>query len=66
MFEFVTAWLLLRGSSRNERQVPAGNVIHAVLGNDATHKHPKVLACLSRHRRWSFHFAANPPLAQSG
>jgi hypothetical protein len=52
MFGFVTAWLLLRGPSRNERQIPAGNEIRAVLGNDATHNHPKVLACLSRHPRW--------------
>jgi hypothetical protein len=24
--------------------------------DDATHKHPKVLAWLSRHPRWTFHF----------
>ena len=39
-----------------ERQVPAGKLIHAVLDNYATHKHPKVLAWLSRHPRWMFHF----------
>jgi transposase len=39
-----------------ERQVPAGKLIHAVLDNYATHKHPKVLAWLSRHPRWTFHF----------
>ena len=39
-----------------ERQVPAGRVIHAVLDNYATHKHPKVLAWLARHPRWIFHF----------
>jgi hypothetical protein len=39
-----------------ERQVPAGTVIHTVLDNYATHKHPKVLAWLARHRRWTFHF----------
>jgi transposase len=27
-----------------------------VLDNDATHQHPKVLAWLARHPRWSFHF----------
>jgi transposase len=27
-----------------------------VLDNDATHKHPKVLAWLARHPRWTFHF----------
>ena len=39
-----------------EREVPAGKLIHAVLDNYATHKHPKVLAWLSRHPRWIFHF----------
>jgi DDE superfamily endonuclease len=39
-----------------EREVPAGELIHAVLDNYATHKHPKVLAWLSRHPRWIFHF----------
>jgi transposase len=39
-----------------ERQVPAGKLIHAVLDDNATHKHPKVLAWLSRHPRWIFHF----------
>ena len=39
-----------------ERQVPAGKLIHAVLDNYATHKHPKVLAWLSRHPPWTFHF----------
>ena len=39
-----------------ERQVPADKLIHVVLDNYATHKHPKVLAWLARHRRWTFHF----------
>src|SRR6202023_859439 len=39
-----------------ERQVPAGKLIHTVLDNYATHKHPKVLAWLVRHPRWTFHF----------
>src|ERR1700737_2550900 len=39
-----------------ERQVPAGKLIHSVLDNYATHKHPKVLAWLARHPRWTFHF----------
>ena len=39
-----------------EREVPAGKRIHAVLDNYATHKHPKVLAWLLRHFRWTFHF----------
>jgi transposase len=40
----------------SRREVPAGRLIHAVLDNYATHKHPKVLAWLSRHPRWTFHF----------
>ena len=31
-------------------------MIHTVLNNCATHKHPKVLAWLARHPRWTFHF----------
>ena len=32
------------------------SAIHVVLDNYATHKHPKVLAWLTRHPRWTFHF----------
>jgi transposase len=39
-----------------EQQVPAGKVIHVILDNYAAHKHPKVLAWLTRHPRWTFHF----------
>jgi transposase len=39
-----------------EAQVPAGKVIHAVLDNYATHKHPRVRQWLARHPRWTFHF----------
>src|SRR5712672_3501168 len=39
-----------------EAQVPAGKVIHAVVDNYATHKHPKVRQWLVRHPRWTFHF----------
>jgi hypothetical protein len=39
-----------------EREVAADKSIHAVLDNYATHKHPKVLAWLARHPRWTFHF----------
>ncbi|MGH3924591.1 MAG: IS630 family transposase [Pseudonocardiaceae bacterium] len=39
-----------------ERQIPAGKVIHVILDNYATHKHPKVLRWLSRHPRFVFHF----------
>ena len=39
-----------------EAQVPAGKIIHAIVDNYATHKHPKVRARLARHPRWTFHF----------
>ena len=39
-----------------EAQVPAGKLIHAIVDNYATHKHPKVRAWLDRHPRWTFHF----------
>jgi transposase len=39
-----------------ERAVPPGKVIHAILDNYATHKHPKVQAWLANHSRWVFHF----------
>jgi hypothetical protein len=39
-----------------EREVPAGKIVHAILDNYATHKHPKVRAWLGRHPRWVFHF----------
>ncbi len=39
-----------------EAEVPAGKVIHVVLGNYAVHKHPVVRRWLDRHPRWTFHF----------
>ena len=36
--------------------MPAGKLVHAILDNDATHKHPKVKAWFVRHPRWIFHF----------
>ena len=39
-----------------EEQVPGGKVIHAIVDNYATHKHPKVRQWLARHPRWTFHF----------
>ena len=41
-----------------EAAVPAGKVIHVILDNYATHKHPKVQRWLARHPRWTFHFRA--------
>lgn len=39
-----------------ERGVLAGKVIHAILGNYATHKHPNVMKWRAEHPRWTFHF----------
>ena len=39
-----------------EAEVPAGKVVHVILDNYATHKHPKVRAWLERHERFVFHF----------
>jgi transposase len=39
-----------------ERTVPAGKIIHAILDNYGTHKHPKVDKWLANHPRWVFHF----------
>jgi transposase len=39
-----------------ERAVPAGKVVHVILDNYATHKHPKVLRWLGHHPRFVFHF----------
>ena len=39
-----------------ERKVKAGKIIHVILDNYGTHKHPKVDAWLANHPRWVFHF----------
>jgi transposase len=39
-----------------EAAVPAGKLVHAILDNYATHKHPKARAWLARHPRWTFHY----------
>src|SRR5437899_1993332 len=46
----------IRFLNQVEAQVPAGKIIHAIVDNYATHKHPKVRAWLARHPRWTFHF----------
>jgi transposase len=46
----------LRFLNAIERTVPAGKVIHAILDNYGSHKHPKVLKWLARHPRWVLHF----------
>ena len=39
-----------------EAEVPAGKMVHVILDNYATHKHPKVRDWLDRHPRFVFHF----------
>ncbi len=47
---------MIRFLNAVEREVPAGKIIHAILDNYATHKHPKVRDWLARHPRCVFHF----------
>lgn len=35
---------------------PASRIIEAIVDNCATHTHPKVKTCLTRHPPWTFHF----------
>src|SRR5215212_199224 len=46
----------LRFLNAVEAAAPAGTLVHAILDDYGTHKHPKVLAWLGRHPRWTFHF----------
>ena len=46
----------LRFLNTVEAAVPPGKLVHCVLDNYASHKHPKVTAWLDRHPRWTFHF----------
>jgi len=46
----------LRFLNTIEAAVPAGKVIHVILDNYGSHKHPKVLRWLARHPRFVFHF----------
>ena len=46
----------MRFLNRLERAIPAGKLVHVVLDNYGSHKHPKVRAWLARHPRWTFHF----------
>jgi transposase len=39
-----------------EAAIPAGKIVHVILDNYATHKHPKVIEWLGRHPRFVFHF----------
>src|SRR5271157_236739 len=39
-----------------ERKVKTGKIIHVILDNYGTHRHPKVDRWLANHPRWVFHF----------
>jgi transposase len=39
-----------------EAEIPAGKIIHVILDNYGSHKHPKVRAWLERHPRFVFHY----------
>jgi transposase len=39
-----------------EAQTPVGKIVHVILDNYGSHKHPKVRAWLDRHPRFVFHF----------
>ncbi len=45
----------LRFLNRIAHTIPAGVPVHAILDNDATHKHKDVQVWLARHPRWTFH-----------
>jgi transposase len=46
----------LRFLNRLERDIPAGQLIHVILDNYGSHKHPKIRTWLARHPRWTCHF----------
>ena len=46
----------LRFLNAVEAAVATGKIVHVILDNYGSHKHPKVRAWLSRHPRWTFHF----------
>lgn len=39
-----------------ETEVPAGRIVHVILNDYRTHKHPKVMQWLARHARFTFDF----------
>ena len=45
-----------------EAAVPASKLVHVILDNYGSHKHPKVRAWLARHPRWTFHFTPTSAL----
>jgi transposase len=39
-----------------EAEVPAGKLVHVILDNYGSHKHPKLRAWLGRHSRFVLHY----------
>lgn len=39
-----------------DRKIPKTKELHLIVDNDATHKHPEVLAWLAKHPRFHMHF----------
>ena len=46
----------LRTFERSRDPDFAGKPVHCILDDYGSHRHPKVLAWLERHPRWTFHF----------
>ena len=46
----------IRFLNKINRETPAGRELHLIVDNYATHKHPKVKAWLTRHKRFHLHF----------
>ena len=43
-------------SIKSRPRTAVGKMVHVIVDNYATHKHPNVRAWLERHPRWVFHF----------
>jgi hypothetical protein len=44
-----------------EGEIPAGKIVHVILDNYGSHKHPKVRAWLDRHPCFTFDYRRNRP-----
>src|SRR6266566_4658232 len=44
----------IRFLNKINRETPGGRELHLIVDNYATHKHPRVRACLERHKRGVF------------
>ena len=46
----------IRSANAVEAAVPAGKLVHVILDDYGSHKHPRVRAWLACHLRWTIHF----------